>query len=103
MIIAYALVGLFWTTTAAGLLGLVWIYYTFGLAAMWGAVFLIVIIALQMERRVPVYNNGGPLGFGPTLPPSSTPRIGRVRPAVTNNNRRRAMPGRKSRAEIHGG
>jgi hypothetical protein len=40
----------------AVLLGLVWVYYTFGLAAMWG-VLGIILLAVQMERRAVYYGD----------------------------------------------
>jgi hypothetical protein len=62
----------FMTATTAVLLGLVWLYYTFGLAAMWMAVLGIILLAIWMEGRTPVcYEDAGWLGGDPALPPSA--------------------------------
>jgi hypothetical protein len=72
------------TATTAVLLGLVWLYYTFGLAAMWMAVLGIILLAIWMEGRTPVYYRDADwLGSDPALPPSGTPQIGRASTALT--------------------
>jgi hypothetical protein len=71
----------------AGLLGLVWVYYTFGLAAMWVAVLGIILLAIQMERRAPVYYGDADwLGSDPALPPPGTPQIGRASTAIARRS-----------------
>jgi hypothetical protein len=70
-------------------------YYTFGLAAMWMAVLGIILLAIQMVRRAPVYYGDADWLCGdPALPPPGTPQIGRTRPAITGTQRR-ALPGSK--------
>jgi hypothetical protein len=70
----------FTTFTAAILLGIVAVYETFGLPAMWIAVLLLYLLYLWTEHRKPIYFGGGDdmLWLGdrkPTLPPPGKPQL----------------------------
>jgi hypothetical protein len=92
--------GVFWvffTAFVGGILfGIVAVYETFGLPAMWIAVFLLYLLYLWTERRKPIYFGDGydMLWLGdrkPSLPPpgkpqmrpSGTPQIGRASTPLT--------------------
>jgi hypothetical protein len=98
--IGYLLYFLFLALTTAGLLGVVAVYYEFGLAAMYAVVFLAFLLAVKLERRRPMYTGADSLpelfgGSQPSLPPpggnapptTGAPQIGRAQ--------YRALPGPK--------
>jgi hypothetical protein len=59
-----------WATIATVLLGLVALYQAFGMAALWGAVGLLFVVHLALQRRGTGYfDPGGSFsGSGPLLP-----------------------------------
>jgi hypothetical protein len=88
-----------WGSTALVLGGLIAVYENFGMAAFWGAVLLIVLMCLRMQRHTPVYFGDGEifrLGGGtpalpppgkPALPAPGAPQIGRSSTALTSRHR----------------
>jgi hypothetical protein len=67
-----AFYGFVWGATLAVLLGLVWLYRIAGIEAMWIAAGAIIVLALWMESRVPVYYSSDIWWLGERLPPPST-------------------------------
>jgi hypothetical protein len=90
---------LFYGTTTAALLGLVWIFNVFGSAAGLAVVFLLIMVCLQMERRMPIYySDGDPLVLGgdkPALPPPGTRSLPAPSPRRISHSRGPALPGPK--------
>jgi hypothetical protein len=90
MIAAYA-------TILMILLGLVWLFNVFGIAAMYGAVGLIILVAMMLERRGYGYLDAGNV-FGPgprSLPRPGKPQLPRPGPPAITSTPRRALPGPK--------
>jgi hypothetical protein len=73
-VIVYGAVGAF---TTGVLLGLVWLYYAAGMAAFVAAAVAIIVIAIWMQRRAPVYVGGADdwLFMGERLPPPGNPAL----------------------------
>jgi hypothetical protein len=85
---------LFWvyfvTGTGFMLGGLYAVYLAFGFAAMYACIFILFLVYVRLQRRVPVYFDDDPIMLGgdpprslpppgrQALPPLGTPQIGRV-------------------------
>jgi hypothetical protein len=85
---------LVWGATLAVLLGVVWLYRVAGIEAMWIAVGAIILLALWMERRVPVYYVEDVWWLGERLPPASTDALPPPGPRQITSQHRRALPKR---------
>jgi hypothetical protein len=94
--IGYALFALFYALTATMIFGVVAVYYTFGLPAMYGIIFIIFMVAIGMERKT------GSAGFaewfgsrGPVLPPPGKRALPPPGAAQIGHVQRKALPARK--------
>jgi hypothetical protein len=94
--------GVFWalfaTFTAAVLLWPVAVYETFGLPAMYAAIFLLFLLYLWTERRKPVYFDDGDLFMlggdsRPVLPPPGERALPPPGPRQITRSQRSALPG----------
>jgi hypothetical protein len=85
----------------AGILGVLAVYETCGLPAMYAVIFILFLLCVRLQRRRPVYFEGDPLVLGGrsppslpppgkrALPPSGRPQIGRSqRPALPDRSRK---------------
>jgi hypothetical protein len=89
-----AFYGFVWGATLAVLLGLVWLYRIAGIEAMWIAAGAIIVLALWMESRVPVYYSSDLWWLGERLPPPSTGALPPPGPRQITSQHRRALPKR---------
>jgi hypothetical protein len=81
---------------AAALMGLLAIYQSFGMAALWGAVGLLFVLHLALQRSgAGYYDPGGAFGgSGPVLPASGK-RLPAPGPRQIGKSQRPALPGPK--------
>jgi hypothetical protein len=90
---------LFTAPIAAILLGLVAVYNEYGLPAMYGAVALLYLLYLGMQRRSSSYLDArDAFGNGPPrLPPPGKQRLPARGPRPITRSQRPALPGREAK------
>jgi hypothetical protein len=84
-------------TIGAALVGLMAIYQSFGMAALWGAVALLFVLHLALQRRgAGYYDPGGAFGgSGPVLPAPGKQALPGPAPRQITRPQRPALPGAK--------